>query len=99
MRRALGEYRITGIRTNLAFHRRLVEHPDFCAGRYDTGFIAEHEGFLTQGSSATDDAALAAALAVATMTSESRSRSKKAPSGAAPGPWLASHRASLLRRS
>jgi len=73
--------------------------PRLCAGRYDTGFIAEHEGFLTQGSSAPDDAALAAALAVATMTSESRSRSKKAPSGAAPGPWLASHRASLLRRS
>src|SRR5262249_52981276 len=37
MRRALSEYVVTGIRTNLSFHEKLLEHPEFVAGRYDTG--------------------------------------------------------------
>ena len=39
MRRALGEYRVFGIRTNIPFFRQILEHPDFIAGRCDTGFI------------------------------------------------------------
>jgi len=39
LRRALGEYEIQGIRTNISFFRRVLEHPDFVAGRLDTGFI------------------------------------------------------------
>ena len=39
MRRALSEYIVTGIRTNLTFHQRLFSHPDFVAGKYDTGFV------------------------------------------------------------
>jgi acetyl-CoA carboxylase biotin carboxylase subunit len=39
MRRVLGEYEIFGIKTNIPFFRRLLEHPDFAAGRLDTGFI------------------------------------------------------------
>src|SRR5262249_15955774 len=39
MRRALSEYVVTGIRTNLAFHEKLFAHPEFAAGQYDTGFI------------------------------------------------------------
>jgi acetyl-CoA carboxylase biotin carboxylase subunit len=39
LRRALGEYEIHGIRTNVPFFRRLLEHPDFGAGRLDTGLI------------------------------------------------------------
>ena len=39
LRRALGEYEIQGIQTNVPFFRRVLEHPDFVAGRLDTGFI------------------------------------------------------------
>ena len=39
LRRALDEFVVEGIRTNLDFHRRLVEHPDFIAGRLDTHFL------------------------------------------------------------
>jgi len=39
MRRSLGEYEVFGIRTNLPFFRRMLDHPDFLAGRCDTGFI------------------------------------------------------------
>ena len=37
------EYVVTGIRTNLAFHDRLFAHPEFAAGRYDTGFIDRYK--------------------------------------------------------
>jgi acetyl-CoA carboxylase biotin carboxylase subunit len=39
MRRALDEFVVEGIRTNLTFHRRLMAHPDFVAGRIDTHFL------------------------------------------------------------
>jgi acetyl-CoA carboxylase, biotin carboxylase subunit len=39
MRRALGEYSIQGIKTNLAFFRRILRFPDFVVGRLDTGLI------------------------------------------------------------
>ena len=39
MRRALDEYFIGGIKTNLSLFRRILEHPDFVAARIDTGFL------------------------------------------------------------
>ncbi|HSK05748.1 MAG TPA: acetyl-CoA carboxylase biotin carboxylase subunit [Kofleriaceae bacterium] len=46
MRRALDEYQVRGIETNLAFHRRCLRHPAFVAGEYDTGFIGQHAAEL-----------------------------------------------------
>ena len=46
MRRALDEYHVGGIKTNLAFHRRVMRHPAFLAGDYDTGFIERHKAEL-----------------------------------------------------
>jgi acetyl-CoA carboxylase biotin carboxylase subunit len=39
MRRALDEYFVAGIKTNLGLFRRILEHPDFQAARIDTGFL------------------------------------------------------------
>jgi acetyl-CoA carboxylase biotin carboxylase subunit len=39
LERALGEYEVYGIQTNIPFFRRVLKHPDFVAGRLDTGFI------------------------------------------------------------
>ena len=39
MRRALGEFVVEGIRTNLSFHQKLLDHPDFVQGRLDTHFL------------------------------------------------------------
>ncbi len=47
MRRALDEYLVRGIETNLGFHRRMLEHPEFRAGNYDTGFIDREKPALT----------------------------------------------------
>jgi acetyl-CoA carboxylase, biotin carboxylase subunit len=39
MARALGEYRVQGVRTTLPFFRWLMTQPDFVAGRFDTGYL------------------------------------------------------------
>jgi acetyl-CoA carboxylase biotin carboxylase subunit len=39
LRRALDEFVIEGIKTNLDLHRRVARHPDFVAGNVDTHFI------------------------------------------------------------
>jgi len=39
MRRALDEYFVGGIKTNLPLFRRILEHLDFVAARIDTGFL------------------------------------------------------------
>ena len=42
MGRALDEFRIDGISTNIAFLRKLVDHPRFRAGDTFTGFVDSH---------------------------------------------------------
>jgi len=39
MRRALGEYKILGLKTTLPFLDRVLHHPSFEAGDFDTGFV------------------------------------------------------------
>jgi len=39
MRRALREFVVKGIDTSIPFHRRVMDHPRFIEGRYDTSFI------------------------------------------------------------
>jgi len=46
MRRALDDYRIAGMTTNLNFLSRLVSHPAFAAAQLDTGFINAHQADL-----------------------------------------------------
>jgi acetyl-CoA carboxylase biotin carboxylase subunit len=102
MRRALSEYVVTGIRTNLVFHEKLMEHPEFIAGRYDTGFIDRNKesllvaGYLPDGDPTTH--AIAVALAAARQELQG-SANGEAPSPAAtgPNPWVAAHRARTLR--
>jgi acetyl-CoA carboxylase, biotin carboxylase subunit len=63
MRRALDEYIVRGIETNLAFHRRCLRHPAFVAGDYDTGFIGKHAAELAPRAEAAElDAAIIAAV-------------------------------------
>jgi len=39
MRRALREFVVTGIKTSIPFHRRVLENEKFLSGRFDTSFI------------------------------------------------------------
>jgi acetyl-CoA carboxylase biotin carboxylase subunit len=79
MRRALDEYHVGGIRTNLAFHRVVLGHPAFVAGTYDTGFIERHRAELqppAPDERTLERAAIAAALHAA--------RTAPPPAGAGP---------------
>ncbi|MCX7742167.1 MAG: acetyl/propionyl/methylcrotonyl-CoA carboxylase subunit alpha [Tepidimonas sp.] len=44
MREALNGFAIRGISSNIPFQAALLAHPDFVAGRFNTGFIAQHYG-------------------------------------------------------
>ena len=63
--RSIAEYHVGGIKTNLAFHRRVMRHPAFRAGDYDTGFIERHKADLLQPAPDEETAALAAIAAAA----------------------------------
>ncbi|MBN1270829.1 MAG: acetyl-CoA carboxylase biotin carboxylase subunit [Candidatus Aminicenantes bacterium] len=43
MQRALSEYQVYGIKTTIPFFKRILSHPDFCQGNYNTHFIADLE--------------------------------------------------------
>lgn len=48
MRRALYEYKITGLITNIRYLRRIIDVPQFKEGCYDTSFIDVNRGRLTK---------------------------------------------------
>jgi acetyl/propionyl-CoA carboxylase alpha subunit len=41
MRRALEEYRVVGVKTNIPFHQSIMDSHRFMAGQYDTRFVEE----------------------------------------------------------
>ena len=100
MRRALSEYVVTGIRTNLAFHEKLFTHPEFVAGRYDTGFLERHRDVLLGYPLVPreDRQAVAVAVALAASRIERATGAKTADvgsTGSRLAPWVARHRAWL----
>lgn len=70
---ALGEFQVAGVRTNVAFLKALVSHPDVRAGRMDTAFIERELPYLLQqddtGIDHRDLAAAAAAVFAGECTS------------------------------
>jgi acetyl-CoA carboxylase biotin carboxylase subunit len=64
MLRALEEYHLLGIRTNIPYLRKILKHPEFISGDYDTGFIPRRQEELLQSEAEkirTEPIALAAA--------------------------------------
>jgi acetyl-CoA carboxylase biotin carboxylase subunit len=65
MRRALDEYFVGGIKTNLSLFRRILEHPDFISARIDTGFLDRLLSTAVSPASGTDHLAEIAAVSAA----------------------------------
>ena len=102
MRRALSEYIVTGIRTNLAFHEKLFAHPAFVRGEYDTGFLDRHRDELLGYPEvpAADREKVAVAVAIAASRLErttSADAAKAGETGARLSPWVLAQRARLSR--
>jgi len=82
MDRALAEYHVSGLRTTLPVLRRIVRHPDFAAGKLDTGFMERLAGGHGTGSRRT------VALIAAVLEAYERAGRQAAPAAAqGPGPW------------
>lgn len=84
MRDALNAFVIRGINSNIPFQSALLAHPDFVAGQFNTGFIAEHfgKGFGTDDVSHSDADFLIALAAFVRRKSRERAASL---SGQLPG--------------
>jgi 3-methylcrotonyl-CoA carboxylase alpha subunit len=69
---ALSDVVVAGPRVNTPFLKALVDHPEFRAGRFDTGFIGRHLAALLHADQ--QDEAHAVAHAVATLLDRERTR-------------------------
>ena len=90
LRRALDEYRITGIRTNVGLFRRILAEPEFLRGEIHTKWLDE---LLTRPRPpappprpGTEEAAVIAA-ALWHMEQVNRSAKHEGEAQAAPSPW------------
>ncbi|HEY1907496.1 MAG TPA: acetyl-CoA carboxylase biotin carboxylase subunit [Myxococcaceae bacterium] len=89
-RRALSEYVVKGITTNIRYLRAILAHPEFVGGNYDTGFLPRnHAALLGRQDPALEEAALIAAVVDAYQRDARRRRSLTSVSGqsAGPSPW------------
>ncbi|MCX6639856.1 MAG: acetyl-CoA carboxylase biotin carboxylase subunit [bacterium] len=97
MRRALREYHITGVRSNIPFCLLVMNHPAFVSGQFDTHFITDHfrsEDLARGPKELKKVAAIAAVLAAKCQVNPS------APSENGHyeiSPWLTAGRQSSLR--
>jgi acetyl-CoA carboxylase, biotin carboxylase subunit len=73
MKRALSELRVVGVDTSVPFHLRVMDEPDFRAGRLDIKYLERHEDLLLAGTG-DDELIRVAALAGALLEEESRTR-------------------------
>jgi acetyl-CoA carboxylase biotin carboxylase subunit len=100
MRRALGEYVIGGIKTNIPFHQWLMDDEEFRAGRLDTGFIERRY----RPQAATPEELLRDMALVAASLDFIQAEKRQGVATGAPGegeglsPWKLAGRVDLLRR-
>jgi len=106
MQRALEEYFVGGIATNLALFRRILRHPEFVAGKLDTGFLdrllgerTAEDGCATQSEegAAAEVAAIAAALFAAQPAPGAALSANGARPAEATSPWRRAARQEGLR--
>jgi acetyl/propionyl-CoA carboxylase alpha subunit len=96
MLRALREYDVGGIHTNLAFFRQILEDPEFRAAHLHTAFIDE---FFQRHAAPkpADDLAIVAALAAALYTAARKPEAGGTTTAQPASPWQTAGRDGLLR--
>ena len=98
MRRALREYQVRGIKTNISFHQWILRHPRFMSGDVNTGFIdQEYRSARKEEVFPHKEIALASA-AIAAIHREQESRLGLLAQGAAePSKWRERGKRNALR--
>ncbi len=89
--RALNEYFVGGIKTNIALFRRILRHPDFLAAKLDTGFLdrmlkqnADLQAESGKDESAVEVAAIAAGMFAVLGSAAAGAGERASGDGAAP---------------
>ena len=100
MRRALEEYAILGVKTNVGFLKRVLAHAAFLSGRYDTGLIETMKGV---NGSFEDHSRIALGVAVASAHLKAEEEAAKlfhrnGANGAAACRWRAAGREESMRK-
>ncbi|MBJ94886.1 MAG: acetyl-CoA carboxylase biotin carboxylase subunit [Rickettsiales bacterium] len=103
MKRALREFTLTGVRSNIPFYVQVMRHGPFVDGDYDTGYVDRHLGsdlLLDQGHHA-EEAILAAVIASHRAEQElaAQGGSSSDNSPAAGSAWALAGRLARLGRS
>jgi len=103
MRRALSEYVVEGIKTNIPFHQRVLRHPDFLAGEFDTSFIDDRFLAVDRESACPDaERALVASAVLAYMEEEAKALRTAGVGGDESGggsfAWRSAGRRAVVRR-
>lgn len=91
MRRALEEYRIVGVRTNIPFHQTMMNSHRFMAGQYDTRFVEERFSMqeLEEGKGSYDEvAAIIATLVTHQQTQRSAQIVRRAERDTSNWKWV-----------
>lgn len=96
--RALSEYRITGIATNVHFLRRVLAHEAFVEDRHDTRFLDENLADVLGSPTTPSAAQLAALAALKHHASQTSALRPSGASAAATSPWVLAHRRSSWSR-
>jgi acetyl-CoA carboxylase biotin carboxylase subunit len=99
MLRALEEYHLLGIRTNIPYLRKIIRHPRFISGDYDTQFISRYQDELLQSEAEavdTEPIALAAAAILQFMHDHNQSSLPTDRKTAKPSAWKLSARLNSL---
>jgi len=78
MKRALRNYRISGIKTNITFLLKLLESKEFTGGSYNTQFIEKEflKNFINENLKINDDTRAAASLATVLFKEKNKSKLK-----------------------
>jgi len=94
MQRAVADYVVSGITTNLAFLGRLIAHPEFVAGAYDIGFVAAKlpELLAQPPVDANTRWLLSAAAAVARQLTAEAHQRRREPERNRLSPWVSAQR-------
>jgi acetyl-CoA carboxylase biotin carboxylase subunit len=97
MSRALSDYAVGGIRSNIAFLARVIAHPDFVRGVYDIDFVAQklHELLAEPTVTAETRLLLAAAAAVAAHSQAELAQRTVEPGSSELSPWVRAQRTEL----
>ncbi len=98
LRRAVDEFVVVGpgIRTTLPFHRELLRHPDFTAGRLDIGMVDRLMPHLAPSFLETGPEAEMAAIAAAIRATEESDRHASMDLGPGLSPWVAVGRRAFM---